>query len=98
MAQTKINYTPGAEDAGTPRPLGERFARGLKALVLGGEGEAKPKMGRIPQKVNYDIIGVVVWLACMCLLGGALFTGWEAGPSPWCVPPRAHRVPSFGLA
>ena len=134
--QTKINYLPGAEDAGKPRPLSERLWRGLVeaggartrgpsaartlavscALVslqwvcvhyacvrvcvhacaracvcvctcvcvwsTGGSGP-KLKVGRIAKMVNADIMGVVIWLVCMCLLGGVLFVSWESGQAPW---------------
>ena len=69
--QTKINYTPGAERVGLPRPLSQRVRDALTDAVAGNG--PKPKMGRLSRMVNKDIMGVVVWLIVMCVVGGLLY-------------------------
>ena len=63
--QTKINYTPGAEDVGQPRTLTER-AYALLADAFVGKG-VQLKQGRVAKMVNADIMGVVIWLVVMCV-------------------------------
>ena len=79
--QTKISYTPGAEDVGKPMKLSEKLKKGMIDMVSGAG--VKIKTGRVAHTVNVQIMGVVIWLVVMCLSGGILYVMWEYSDVPW---------------
>ena len=64
----------GCQLRNTDWVLGLVISCGVETKInFGGGRQDAPKVGMLARRVNKDIIGVVVWLALVCLLGGTLF-------------------------